>query len=49
MTKEYLGDSVYADWDEGMLVLTTENGEGASNRIFLDPDVLRALWEYVQK
>jgi hypothetical protein len=43
----YLGDSVYVAWDGYMLELTTNNGLGASNRIYLEPGVLRALVEYV--
>lgn len=50
MTKAYLGDSVYADYNQyGQLVLTTENGLGASNTIYLEPEVYRALTEYVDR
>lgn len=43
--KEYLGDSVYAQYDGESLVLTTENGyaDDPRNKIVLEPDVLRAL------
>lgn len=43
--KSYLGDSVYAelDFDRGMVKLTTENGFGPSNTIWMEPDVLDAL------
>ena len=44
--KVYLGDSVYADFDGWHIVLTIENGYGASNRIALDPQVLDALDRY---
>lgn len=44
----YLGDSVYADNDGWMIRLTTNNGLGASNEIFLEPDVFQALKEYAQ-
>ena len=45
--KAYIGDSVYADIDEaGQLVLTTENGYGATNTIVLEPEVLHMLIEY---
>jgi hypothetical protein len=47
--KEYLGDSVYADWDGFGIVLTTENGFGASNTICLEPEVLKALNAYVDR
>lgn len=46
--KEYLGNSVYAEVNEnGQLVLTTENGLGPSNTIYLEPEVFTALVEYV--
>jgi len=32
--KVYLGDSVYAELEDGMIKLTTENGYGPSNTIF---------------
>jgi hypothetical protein len=41
--KEYLGDSVYAEFDGFMVKLTTENGLGPGNVIFLEPEVLQAL------
>ncbi len=44
--KDYLGDSVYADFDGYHIVLTTENGYGPSNTIALEPPVLRALDAY---
>jgi hypothetical protein len=44
--KAYLGDSVYAEWDQGMVKLTTDNGLGPSNTIYLEPEVLRALWYF---
>ena len=47
--KSYLGDSVYADWDGCSVVLTTENGYGASNTIVLEPQVLEALRLYVKR
>lgn len=55
MSKTYLGDSVYADFDgdypaltpyNGYIVLTTENGFGATNTIFLESKVMDALIRY---
>lgn len=43
MEKVYLGDAVYAECRFGMLVLTTENGLGSTNKIYLEPEVLTAL------
>ena len=45
--KAYLGDAVYADFDGFGLVLTTEDGISETNRIVLEPEVLRSLVEYV--
>lgn len=47
--KTYLGDSVYVDFDGYHLVLTTENGGGASNTIYLEPTVYTALTRYVER
>jgi len=49
MSKAYLGDSVYADFDGYHVVLTTENGYGPSNTICLEPAVMDALWEYQKR
>lgn len=46
MNKEYIGDSVYVELDDYQLVLTTENGEGPTNEIFLDPEVFKSLVVY---
>lgn len=47
MEKRYLGDSVYAAIDGGMVQLTTENGAGPTNEIFLELEVFEALKRYV--
>lgn len=49
MNKSYLGDSVYAEFDGYHVILTTENGDGPSNRICLDPGVLDCLDRYKNK
>ena len=46
MDKRYLGDSVYAAFDGYQIRLTTENGFGPSNEIFIEPEVLKALNRY---
>ena len=48
-TKQYVGDSVYAEFNGFELVLTTENGMGPSNKIVLEPVVLKNLLEFLQK
>ncbi len=47
--KDYLGDSVYAEFDGHHIVLTTDNGFGASNTIFLESAVLKALDNYRER
>jgi hypothetical protein len=48
--KRYLGDGVYAEVNQcGQLVLTTEDGIRETNTIYLEPEVLRALFEYAQE
>ena len=50
MKKEYLGDSVYAEFDGYHVILTTENGlpNDPSNRIAMEDQVIHALNNYVQ-
>ncbi len=49
MAREYLGDSVYITHDGFGLELTTDNGFGPSNKIYLEPVVYKALVEYVER
>ena len=46
--KAYLGDGVYAEWDEDRATLTlmTDDGSGPENVIALEPEVLFKLWEF---
>jgi len=46
--KQYLGDSVYADMEDGMIKLTTENGYEPNNTIYMEPAVYHALLMYVK-
>lgn len=48
MSKQYLGDGVYADWDRGMLKLTTEDGLKETNTIYLEADVITALEDFLK-
>lgn len=48
-TKDYLGDSVYAEWDGNRIILTTENGLGPSNVIYLEPEVIVAFERYLAR
>lgn len=47
--KEYLGDGVYAAWTGYDVVLTTEDGIKASNTIILEPQVVRALENFLSR
>ena len=49
MSKQYLGDSVYADFDGWQICLTTENGIGASNTVYLEDQVIQSFMRYVEK
>jgi len=41
--KEYLGDGVYVDIENGMIKLTTENSIETTNTIYLEVEVLEAF------
>jgi hypothetical protein len=47
--KTYLGDSVYVEVENGMFKLTTDNGEGPSNTIYMEYEVYEALVQYVAR
>lgn len=47
-TKDYMGDSVYVEMENGMVKLFTDNGLGQSDIIFLEPDVCEALVRYLK-
>ena len=47
ITRQYLGDGVYADLDDAGIVLTAEDGTRVTDRIVLEPDVWTALMRYV--
>ena len=46
--KTYLGDAVYAKRQDGFVVLTTEDGIGASNTIYLEGSTLYNLLEWLR-
>lgn len=52
MNKSYLGDAVYAEWDQvsQMLILTTESGLAEDHQtIYLDPPTIVALEDYIRR
>ena len=46
---QHLGDSVYIGVDRGMLTLTTENGSGPSNTIYMETEVVVAFLDYLKR
>ena len=47
--KSYLGDGVYAEWDDcSNLILTTENGISVENQIYLEPQIFAALERFMK-
>ncbi|MEQ1861862.1 MAG: hypothetical protein ABMA13_18240 [Chthoniobacteraceae bacterium] len=46
--KAYLGDAVYAESAMNGVVLTTSNGVEVSNTIVLEPEVIAALFRFVE-
>jgi hypothetical protein len=47
-TKIYLGDALYAEIDGNIILLTTETEGIATNKIYLEPEVQQALWDYIE-
>lgn len=47
--RQYLGDSVYVDWDGYNIVLQTDNGMGIDQQIFVEPEVFEKLCTYVEE
>jgi len=47
--KRYIGDGVYMAYDEFGFILTTEDGEKATNTIYLEPAVLAQLIRFVNE
>jgi hypothetical protein len=39
-TAQYLGDGCYAEWEHGLLKLTTSNGIETTNTVYLEPEVI---------
>ena len=47
--RRYLGDAVYVGLTDGTIELTTEDGVRATNRIILEPEVVVAFIDWVQR
>ena len=46
MTKQYIGDGVYAEYDGFQIKLTAENGIEVLDTIYLEPRTFENLIEY---
>jgi hypothetical protein len=46
--KKYLGDGVYVELVDEIVILTTENGTEVTNQIILEPDILYHFIQWVQ-
>ena len=49
MKKAYLGDGVYVEVENGMLKLSTSNGESDTNTIYLEREVFNNLVFYAEE
>ena len=47
--RTYLGDGVYAELENGMIKLTTEDGIRVTNTIYLDATVFDALVKWLER
>lgn len=47
--KSYLGDSVYIESDGFGFTLTTENGFGPSNTIYMEDQVVSAFMDFIER
>ena len=48
MSKEYLGDGVYCDYDGFYFILTTEDGISITNTIYLEPGIIERFLKYLK-
>lgn len=46
---EYLGDGLYVEYDGWMIRLYATNGVFMTNEVFLEPAVLSAFQQYVER
>lgn len=47
--KQYLGDGAYVSFDGYAVVLTTEDGLNTTNRVVLEPEILKHFEEWVER
>lgn len=46
--KRYLGGAVYATFEDGMIVLTVEDGQDTSQVIYMKPEVVSSLLQFIE-
>lgn len=49
ITKTYLGDSVYCEYNDGIVIIYLNNKGYAENLIVLEPEVLSTFIEFIQR
>jgi hypothetical protein len=47
--KEYLGDGLYVDYEDRVIVLSAEDGVSVQNIVYLEPQVLRSFEAFVRR
>jgi len=47
--KTYLGDGLYADFDSWQIVLTAEDGDRVTNKVFMEPEVATSFLRFIEK
>lgn len=45
----YLGDGLYASYDGWQIEIYASNGREKTNRVYLEPAVLKAFLDYVER
>ena len=45
---QYLGDGLYVDYDGWQVEVYASNGISATNKVFMDPSVLKAFLRYIE-
>ena len=49
LDKAYLGDGAYVEYDGYSIWLTTEDGYTETNKVCLEPSVLKYFLEYIER
>ena len=49
MSKEYIGDGLYAEFDGYGVTVTSEDGISVLDRVYFEPEVLDGLNNYVAR